>query len=163
MFDERTPPQKVDIPGYPYYITIDGEVFRNGAKEPLKPVLRRDGYSVTLSVHNKRKCFRINNLMREAYFNGTKLPLKHLDRDSKNFSYWNIKPMTRAEIAKMERPNGYNAKSVVETLPDGTENIYASAAECARKIFVSSSTVCNWCNKRRQNFSNDNTYRWEDE
>ena len=29
-------PQKVNIPGWPYYVTIDGEVFRFGSKKTTK-------------------------------------------------------------------------------------------------------------------------------
>lgn len=155
-------PQKVKIKDFPYYVTIDGQVFRIGSNKPLKPILRRDGYTVNLHANGKIKHVRINNIMREAYFNGTKLPLKHLDGDKLNFSYWNLKPMTNSEIATFERPNGYNAKPVIETLPDGTENIYKSAAECARKIFVAYSTVRKWCNGAHGNSVNDNKYRWAD-
>ena len=155
-------PQKVNIPGWPYYVTIDGEVFRFGSKKPLKPILRRDGYSVNLFDHGRSKYIRINNIMREAYFNGIKLPLKHLDGNKLNFSYWNLRPMTRSQMATFERPNGYHAIPVIETLPDGTENIYKSAAECARKIYVSKSTISKWCNGKHKNSVNENKYRWAD-
>lgn len=160
MFDKKMPPQKVQIPGFPYYITIDGEVYRNGAKKPLKPILRRDGYSVNLSNKGKKRSVRVNNLMRELYFNGIKLPLKHLNGCKTDFSYWNLKPMQRSKIPLFERKNGWNAKCVIETLPDGTDHLYASAAECARAIHVSCSAVRKWCNGKHKNTSNENEYRW---
>lgn len=155
-------PQSIKIPGWPYRITIEGNVYREGSSKPLKPILRRDGYSVNLSNGNKKKIFRINNLMRELYFGGTNLPLKHLNGCKKDFSYWNLKPMPRAEISKYESKHGWSAKCVIETLPDGTENVYPSAAECARQIHASYSAVCKWCNGTHKNTVNDNSYRWED-
>lgn len=104
----------------------------------------------------------VSRLMRDAYFNGTNLPLNHLDGNYKNMAYWNLKPMTRAEIIKQKRKHGWYSKSVVEIYPDGTEKIYPSASECARKIFVSYATVTRWCNKKHKNTINDNIYRWED-
>lgn len=143
-------PQKVEIEGWPYYITIEGKVFRNGSNKPLKPYEGRDGYSVTLSDGKKRKNFRLNNLMRNAYFKGTRLPIKHLNRDKLDFSYWNLKPMPRNKISKAERKHGWVAKAVIETLPDGTENIYPSGSECARIIHVSASSVRAWCNGKKR-------------
>ena len=91
-------PQSVRIPGWPYYLAIDGHVYRDGSKKPLKPILKRDGYCVNLSDGNRRKSFRLNNLMRDLYFGGVKLPMQHLNGCKTDFSYWNLKPMKRSEI-----------------------------------------------------------------
>lgn len=158
----KSMPQKVQIPGWPYYLTIEGHVYRDGSDRPLKPVLRRDGYGVTLCYKNRKKTFRLNNLMRDLYFGGTQLPIKHLDGDKLNFSYWNLRPMPRNQIPGAERPHGWYAKSVIETRPDGTETIYESAAECARRLYISSCAVRNWCNGKCNPSINQNLYRWED-
>ena len=156
-------PQKVPIPGYPYYVTIDGEVFRDGSKVPLKVSEGMYGFYVTLYNKSGSKKFRIGNLMSQAYFNGVRLPLKHLDGNKRNFSYYNLKPMPRNMIPKAERPNGWSSKAVIEILPDGTENIYASAAECARHLGVSPTNIRYLCRGERKNHINSNTYRYEDD
>lgn len=154
-------PQKVSIPGYPYYITIDGEVFREGSKKPLKPINSTYGIYVCLYKEGRPVKFRVNNLMKNAYFGGGDFLMKHKDGDKWNFRYSNLKPIKRNQISTFERPNSWNAKAVIETLPDGTENIYASAAECARKLFVSKSTVRKWCLGVNGNTVNGNKYRYE--
>lgn len=161
MFDEKSIPQKVKIFDWPYYLTIDGKVYRENSTKPLTPVKRRDGYSVTLCNNKKQKTFRMNNLMRIFYFNNTPLPIKHLNGCKTDFAYWNLKPMPRKEISIAERKNGWTAKAVIEILPDGTENIYPSAAECGRKNYVSDSTIRSWCSKRRKNTINENKYYYE--
>lgn len=155
-------PQKIKIPDWPYYLTIDGYVYREGSEKPLKQTPNRFGYVVTLSNKNIKKQFRLSTLMRNLYFCGNPLPMKHLDGDKSNFSYWNLKPMPRSEIPNYERPQGWNAKAVIETEPDGTENIYQSAAECARKLFISPSCVRRWCCGKSKPSINNNTYRWEE-
>lgn len=155
-------PQSVPIPGWPYYLTIDGKVYRNGKSKPRKPVVRSGYYAVTLYDNDRSKVYGMGQLMRELYFDGTKLPLVHLDGCSANFAYWNLKPVPRSEVLKYHRKHGYNAKAVIETLPDGTENIYASAAECGRVIHVAAETVQKWCCGAHKNTVNENTYRWED-
>lgn len=156
-------PQKVDIPDYPYYITIDGEVFRKGSDKPLKYSYRKfEGSCVCLCNNGKRKSFRISNLMRMCYFNNTKKFLKHLDGVESNYSYWNLKPVTEEEHIKSITRSNHNRKAVIEILPDGTENIYSSATECAKANFVHKSTISYWCNGKCKNKINDNQYRWED-
>lgn len=155
-------PQSVRIPGWPYYLTIEGHVYRDGAKKPLKPVLSREGYCVTLCKNGKTKTFRLNNLMRDLYFGGVKLPMLHLDGCATNFAYWNLKPTPREKLASVCRPYSYRARAVVETLPDGTEIVYPSVSECARAIFVNKATVRNWCNGKTENTINGNRYRWEE-
>lgn len=152
-------PQKVAIPGWPYYITIEGEVFRNGSQKPLKPIRTADGYTkVNLSHGGKTWCVQISSLMRLCYFGGTILPLRHLDGQKANCQYWNLTPVHRSVISSSIR----RSRAVIETLPDGTENIYQSAKACAKAIYVDRSTILNWLAGRRKNTVNDNTYRWED-
>lgn len=155
-------PQSVRIPGWPYYITIEGHVYRDGSKKPLKPILKRDGYCVNLSDGKRRKTIRLNNLMRDLYFGGVNLPMKHLNGCKTDFSYWNLKPMKRSEIPTAERQHGWSAKAVIETLPDGTEIIYPSAAACGRARYISAEVIRAWCNGRKQNRINENKYRWEE-
>lgn len=152
-------PQKVAIPGWPYYITIEGEVFRNGSQKPLKPIRTSGGYTkVNLSHAGKKWYVQIPSLMRICYFGSTKLPLRHLDGQKANCRYWNLIPTPQSEISSRNRMG----RPVIETLPDGTENIYPSAKACAKVLYVDSSTLLNWLAGRRKNTVNDNTYRWED-
>ena len=152
-------PQKVAIPGWPYCITIEGEVYRNGSKKPLRPIRTADGYTkVNLCDGGKRWSPLVPALMRLCYFGGTNLPLRHLDGQKANCRYWNLTPVDQSVISRSIR----RSRPVIETLPDGTENIYPSAKACAKAVYVDRSTMLNWLAGRRKNTVNDNTYRWED-
>lgn len=154
-------PQKVQIPGWPYYLTIDGEVFREGKKDPVKKQFRKGCAYVSLYNGKRKKRAFLSKLMRELYFNGTTLPLKHINGSHMDYSFWNLKPIHPKELTMYGRTTGNRGKSVVETLPDGTENIYPSAAACAKALHYTANAVTRWC-RGECNSTNGNKYRWEE-
>ncbi len=144
-------PQKVKIPGWPYWISIEGKVYREKTdrtlrEKPLTPVRRREGWTVSLSMdHGTRKIHaRLANLMRQCYFGGTPLPLHHKNGMSSDFAYWNLQPMTQSELMRRVRPERENAKTVIRTDADGSERLYSSISQAAKENGISDSTLRRW-------------------
>lgn len=158
-------PQSVKIPDWPYYITIDGQVFREGKSHPLKPRLRRDGYVVNLSEHRtsggKSQYYRVSNLMRMCYFGNTPLPLRHKNGLAADFSYWNLEPVPRAELCRKIAPERGNARAVICT-QNGIETVYTSIIAAARANYVAPSTIRKYCNSTDGRMLDGVAYKWED-
>ncbi len=53
-------------------------------------------------------------------------------------------------------------RKIIETLPDGTKNVYETLTDCAKNIGVADATLCHYLNEKRKNKTNKNKYEYGD-
>lgn len=149
------------IPGYEglYYVTSDGIVYNKKGK-PLKYRKKhKKNYSVVLFKNGKHEEKSINTIMRMCFFDGKPGCMMHKDGSALNFSLRNLKLVTQSEISKRNR--GSNQRPVIYTKPDGTEIVYGSTAEAARALYVSSSAIQRYCQKKCKTQEIKGDFRYE--
>lgn len=88
---------------YPYFITENGEVYRENSNTPLKPAILKNGYKrVTFSKKGKIKQFSIHRLVAILYCDNpyNKPDVNHIDNDRSNNHYSNLEWVTHSENMK---------------------------------------------------------------
>ena len=161
-------PQKVFIPGFDnkYFVTPEARVYNARTGHELKPVIKPAGSQerlcarVVLYKGDKRKHKTLSWVMRMCFFGGREGVLMHLDGSALNYNLWNLKLCSVSDVAR--RTNSYRGKAVVHRHADGTEDIYTSAAEAGKALFVSAGAVRDWCLGRHKNRIVDGEFRYEE-
>lgn len=145
---------KVDIPGFEgfYYATSDGFVYNKKTGRKLKPRIRRSQVKYMLVKEKVATEKTMSWIMRMCFFDGKPGVLMHKDMCPSNWSLWNLKLTTQSEVSKRNR--GVRYKAVIHSKPDGTEDVYESAAAAARALYVAPGTIQRYCrgesNKRKR-------------
>lgn len=171
---KRTP-QRMDIPGTEYYVTIDGDVYRRWKTVPdkkIKPYIKnhsRHQRVIHLCVNGVQKAVTMAYIMKQTYFRGMPegMCLHHLDGSHENYAVWNLKPCTVQELGRLHSRK-HNARCVLKRDAATGEvlEIYPSARRAARENYMSFQTVLDACNNRRKKrpgiASDGYRYEWED-
>lgn len=83
----------------PYFVTEDGQVFREGKTKPLKPDQTNGYLRVTLCIEGKTQRFLVHRMVAETYFSNPKNleQVNHLDGNRSNNHTSNLEWCTRSE------------------------------------------------------------------
>lgn len=86
----------------PYYVSANGQVFREGSTKPLKPDVARHGYMrVTMCVNGKTHRASVHRIVAETYIPNpdNKPQVNHIDNDRSNNAVSNLEWVTVSENA----------------------------------------------------------------